>query len=125
VSVDRTQRAFEERSRTHERSIGYTPGVSRALLNSRAAQPYRATVTADPEPPKSDTKAWYAWYLRTDAWDQKRRAVLRRANYCCEGCGIDNRKLHVHHLTYAHKGNEFLFELVAVCEVCHERCHAQ
>ena len=28
-----------------------------------------------------------------------------------------------HHLTYEHMGDEFLWELKAVCRPCHERWH--
>jgi hypothetical protein len=31
----------------------------------------------------------------------------------------------VHHLTYAHVFNEFLFELMAVCDECHDRLHRE
>jgi 5-methylcytosine-specific restriction endonuclease McrA len=30
----------------------------------------------------------------------------------------------VHHLTYQNAGNEFLWELVAICRECHARYHA-
>jgi hypothetical protein len=29
----------------------------------------------------------------------------------------------VHHVTYKNMGNEFLWELRAICAVCHERVH--
>jgi hypothetical protein len=61
-------------------------------------------------------------YLQTDAWRDKRAKVMRRANWICEGCGV-NKASQVHHLTYDHHGNEFLFELVAICTPCHERIH--
>jgi hypothetical protein len=47
---------------------------------------------------------WYNRYLLTPEWKARRAQV--------------------HHLTYAHVGREFLFELVALCEECHERLHA-
>ncbi len=64
----------------------------------------------------------YGDYLRSDAWKAKRRLVFKRAGGVCEGCGL-LEATEVHHLTYAHKMNEFLFELVAVCTECHERLH--
>ncbi|MBD9594518.1 MULTISPECIES: hypothetical protein [unclassified Ensifer] len=64
----------------------------------------------------------YDEYLRSEAWKNKRRLVLKRANGVCEGCGLSEAR-EVHHLTYAHRMNEFLFELVAVCTECHERLH--
>jgi len=70
-------------------------------------------------------KFWteYSAYLQTPEWAARRRLVLERANGLCEGC----RKLpatDVHHLTYEHMGEEFLFELVALCGGCHSRLHA-
>lgn len=68
-------------------------------------------------------REWYHWYLKTDEWDKRRRAVLKRARYTCEGCGRTDKPLQVHHETYEHVGNEFLWELQAVCDGCHERRH--
>lgn len=51
------------------------------------------------------------------------RRVLERANHVCEGCGV-NAATEVHHKTYKNVGNEFLFELVAICRPCHQRYHA-
>lgn len=68
-------------------------------------------------------RAEYRQYLQTDEWARLRRAVLIRARGVCEGCG-DARPSDVHHLTYRHIYNEFLFELVALCRDCHERWHA-
>jgi 5-methylcytosine-specific restriction endonuclease McrA len=61
-------------------------------------------------------------YLRSPAWRKRRDAVLERAKGLCEGCR-DARAVHVHHLTYDHWQKELLWELVAVCEECHEQCH--
>jgi hypothetical protein len=65
----------------------------------------------------------YKEYIRSRAWDTKRVLVLKRANYTCEGCGMKGKPLDVHHKTYKNLGDEFLFELVAVCRECHERIH--
>lgn len=64
----------------------------------------------------------YAEYLASPTWKMKRALVLERAQNLCEGCR-GNTATEVHHLTYAHVGNEFLFELVAVCDQCHKRLH--
>ncbi|MDE2104664.1 MAG: hypothetical protein KGL39_45935 [Patescibacteria group bacterium] len=75
---------------------------------------------------KADEKAeWFKWYnayLTTPEWKAKREKVLDRAKGLCEGCG-NRRAIQSHHLTYEHVGNEFLWELVAVCEACHLRFH--
>lgn len=71
---------------------------------------------------EAERKVRYTAYLKTPAWQTRRDLVLRRANYICEGCG-KNRATQVHHTTYDHICNEFLWELVAVCRSCHMRFH--
>jgi 5-methylcytosine-specific restriction endonuclease McrA len=66
--------------------------------------------------------AWYRTYLRSEAWAALRAKVLARAQGRCEGCAAAKAS-DVHHLTYAHAGAEFLFELVALCRPCHVRWH--
>lgn len=72
---------------------------------------------------QTEWNAWYAEYLRSPEWQSKRAKVLQRDNYCCQGCGGERLATEVHHLTYAHVGNELLFELVSLCGQCHERVH--
>src|SRR5882724_3169206 len=72
-------------------------------------------------------QAWdaeYQQYLQTDAWRERRERVLKRANYICEGCRI-NQAVQVHHMTYDDVGGEFLWQLVAICRDCHERYHGR
>ena len=64
----------------------------------------------------------YTAYLATDRWHQKRAMVMQRANGLCEGCRM-RPATQVHHLTYDHMGDELLFELVAICGVCHRKLH--
>lgn len=66
----------------------------------------------------------YNSYLRSAAWREKSEAVKRRSGGMCEGCG-NNRATQVHHLTYKHVCEEFLWELRAVCDECHERVHGR
>ena len=68
------------------------------------------------------TKGRYASYLSTPQWKARAAKVHKRAKGMCEGCGTKKSR-EVHHLSYAHVGNEFLFELVALCEDCHDRWH--
>jgi hypothetical protein len=66
--------------------------------------------------------AKYTAYLETPAWLQRRFLVIKRCGGVCEGCGsaeVDE----VHHLTYEHVTEEFLFELVGLCGNCHHRIH--
>lgn len=70
----------------------------------------------------AERKADYQAYLRSTAWRERRSLVLDRAAGRCEGCRLAPA-IEVHHLTYAHVGEEFLFELVALCGECHGRVH--
>ena len=64
----------------------------------------------------------YNAYLVSPEWDAKRKLVLARAHGKCEGCGYVAATT-VHHLTYANCFDEFLFELVGLCDRCHSRAH--
>lgn len=66
----------------------------------------------------------YSDYLRSDAWKRRAAKIMQRANHTCEGC-LTNPATEVHHLTYAHVGHEFAFELVALCRACHHRIHSE
>lgn len=65
---------------------------------------------------------WYADYLNTPEWKHKRGLVFERCKRVCEGCRLKRATI-VHHRTYKHIGSEFIFELVGVCEDCHDRLH--
>jgi hypothetical protein len=61
----------------------------------------------NPCPPlRGDADFWtrYETYLASPEWESKRRRVLGRAGYICEGGGRRKAE-HVHHLTYAHFGD--------------------
>lgn len=61
-------------------------------------------------------------YLKTQKWKSKRALVIKRCEGVCEGCG-EAQVSQVHHLTYDHWQDELLWELVGVCDKCHERAH--
>lgn len=66
--------------------------------------------------------AEYNAYLESDSWQQRRAAVLERDGHRCQAGlkGCRGRASQVHHKTYDHVFHEPLFDLVAVCSVCHE-----
>jgi hypothetical protein len=71
--------------------------------------------------------AWWSRYnahLLSPEWRRLRVKVMERCGGICEGCG-EHPVAHVHHLSYEHMGNEFLFELVGVCLACHARLHPE
>ena len=67
---------------------------------------------------------WYAEYLESQVWKERREAVLQRAGGWCEACRYA-RAVMAHHLTYKRAGREPLFDLVAVCEDCHRELHGE
>ena len=67
-------------------------------------------------------KAEYAAYLQSPEWQAKRLKALERDEWTCRGC-LNARATQVHHLTYAHRGDELLWELVSVCDECHKKAH--
>lgn len=87
------------------------------------AEQYDQARQAERDDKRSEWFEEHNAYLRTPEWRAKRAAVLNRAKGICEGCG-QAKATQVHHLSYEHWQEEFLWELVAVCDGCHERVHA-
>lgn len=76
--------------------------------------------TAQRETERAEWFVWYNDYLCSDEWYEKRQAVLKRDGYLCQGCRI-HRASEVHHLSYEHVGDEYMFELVSLCSECHRK----
>jgi len=108
----------------HDQATPDTPEVDTALLKRSidAREQWAREREQQREDERAEWQAWYAEYLTTEGWREKRRRVLRRARGICEGCGEAPAE-QVHHLTYEHAGDEFLWELVAICRRCHARYH--
>jgi len=66
----------------------------------------------------------YGEYLKTKYWQKVKYKVLKRDNFKCTKCG-EREPLHVHHLTYKHKGSELkhLTDLITLCDLCHKLIH--
>jgi hypothetical protein len=60
----------------------------------------------------------YFKYLESDDWKKLRMIILERDKYQCQICYQQAND--VHHLTYAHLKNEYLFELISLCRDCHD-----
>ena len=68
----------------------------------------------------SKNRRVYQAYLQTEGWERTREKVLKRAGYICEGCR-ERPATQVHHLNYKDpRGEELLWNLVAVCDQCHK-----
>ena|SRR5215472_2095593 len=81
-----------------------------------------AELAAERERENQDWWERYSAYLTSPAWRQRRQLVLVRDGGQCQGC-LSALAVHVHHLTYKHVTDELLFELVALCEECHQKVH--
>jgi len=94
-----------------------------ALHDERVRQ-WRERRVAELERGRAEKREAYRRYLATPQWQMKRKAVLERERYVCQGC-MTNRAVEVHHITYEHVGRELLFELVALCSDCHRVAHEE
>lgn len=68
-----------------------------------------------------EKKQWFnehSEYLKTEKWKSIRLKVLKRDNNLCQCC-LESTATEVHHLTYKHWKEEFMFELISVCYNCH------
>jgi hypothetical protein len=92
-----------------------------ALHEERCVQ-YRLRRAIDREREAAQRREAYQSYLLTPQWRDKRRRVLERERYICQGCR-ERRAEEVHHLTYERVGRELLFDLVALCSLCHRAAH--
>lgn len=72
----------------------------------------------------SKSKAKYNSYINSAAWRKKRELVFERDGNKCRRCPATT-KLHCHHLTYAHFGNEPLEDLLTLCFYCHAKEHGE
>ena len=73
---------------------------------------------------RAEFREWYDRYLTSEEWALVRQKVLKRANFICEGC-LDQPAILAHHTSYEHVGHEFMFELLALCQSCHDRVHEE
>ena len=65
---------------------------------------------------------WYNSYLESDEWREKRKFVLERDGYQCQGC-LKEDATQVHHLSYKNVGEELMYQLTSLCDFCHEKAH--
>lgn len=76
---------------------------------------------------KTKAEEWwnkYHDYLDSEAWKTKRALVLNRDRHQCQGC-CQKPATTIHHLTYDNVFNEPLYDLVSLCDECHEKAHHQ
>lgn len=63
----------------------------------------------------------YQYYLRSDAWEEKKKQVFERDGYRCVLCNAEATQCH--HKHYENIGKELLSDLASMCESCHYATH--
>lgn len=110
-----------QREGIHDVSLDRIASISNAYVSQREAH-LKGFVADAADHAQPENRASYDDYLRSPQWKRKASLIMQRANHRCEGC-LSRPATQVHHLTYKHKFHEFAFELIAVCETCHDRLH--
>jgi hypothetical protein len=73
----------------------------------------------------------YEEYMQSPVWLEKRRRVMERCRWMCEGCG-NGKAVEVHHVRYPRgcepgserwARQEKLYDLVGICKRCHREIH--
>jgi hypothetical protein len=75
-----------------------------------------------PGAPMGAVPGGYHGYLQSDAWRQRRRDAIQRADGRCQVCN-GSGPLEVHHRTYERLGHESPGDLTVLCRACHARFH--
>ena len=74
---------------------------------------------------RSKHKAKYHAYLKSPQWKALRDKVVARDKSICQGCLEHTSRPAVHHMTYDNIFEEFAFELITLCNPCHDRFHGK
>lgn len=64
----------------------------------------------------------YQEYLKSSKWQVLRQMVFDRCGGICEACKA-NAMTATHHITYRNLGDEKPWQLLGVCELCHDTIH--
>lgn len=71
---------------------------------------------------------WYRRYLLSPHWLRFRELVYLAAGYRCVQCGWAQQpgekwRLEVHHVSYAHLGEEHPEDVTVLCDRCYDTTH--
>jgi hypothetical protein len=72
--------------------------------------------------PENDMSEFWKKYQHP-RWQEKRLAIMKRADFRCEHCYRNDRQLHVHHKIYRNGADPWEYsdsELMCLCHECHE-----
>lgn len=92
---------------------------------SSNAEEFRLELSRALDRERFERRADYEAYIASPEWQSKRSAVLSRDGSRCQAqmFGCTRYATDVHHLSYEHFRNEPLFDLIAVCRMCHNQLH--
>lgn len=65
----------------------------------------------------------YDAYISSPAWRGRRERFFFEHRRICQSCRTRTGTLELHHISYAHIGDERDDELAALCDHCHEKVH--
>jgi hypothetical protein len=118
------------RSIKKDLAIGQLNGASAPTFDEALPESFwqrrRELRDAEWEADRRSRQDEYDAYLLSPGWRRKRERRLAMDRWQCQARldGCTERATEVHHLTYQHRGDEPLFDLVSVCESCHRRISA-
>lgn len=100
----------------------YDEGLKRSWWERKSAR-LQELQQADWDAEKDARRREYAVFMASARWAQLRKAALIRDNHVCQGCLV-RRATQVHHRDYSRfGGGEMLFDLISVCDQCHDAIH--
>ena len=118
--------------RAHRLAMATTPDTDEVALKRCIEARERSIIERGEERRRSydaareaENAAWwdrYNDYLASEKWACMRRIIFARDKGTCQGC-LRREAAQVHHLSYRNVCNEFAFELISICDECHERFH--
>jgi 5-methylcytosine-specific restriction endonuclease McrA len=130
--VQLTPRQAHALSHAYSKAHNSTPlDYSYETIKEIAERIYSATAEVSVQ--DGDAALYYG-----SAWDEKRKQVLKRDNYECQNCGVDEDthkkrrgfSLHVHHIVPLREFDDVteanrLENLVSVCASCHNEVEGE
>jgi len=114
----------------HREARPDTPNVDKEALqrcNEAREQKYKEHFESYLAAREQENAEWWNRYndhLASEKRQRIRKVIFERDAGICRGC-LRRKATQVHHLTYQNVCDEFAFQLVSICEECHQRFHAE
>lgn len=72
---------------------------------------------------KQEKRKEYNAYLKSPAWKEFKRGIIKDRGDACENCGAKPKQLDLHHKTYARLFKELPCDVMLLCRPCHDSHH--